>query len=150
MVGGFVPAARLAIDPTARQPFTSCSVGQNQVNAQSLVAPEAARAVIPPGKFIVGAVEITKTVLQANGVQLTEVPRAERHAAVAAASILARQEFLLGLAELSEECGITLHKGAGAPVDAVGARLVKAHGEGALHELAKLHFKNTSKIRARV
>ncbi|MEO1698016.1 MAG: ribonuclease HIII [Planctomycetota bacterium] len=82
--------------------------------------------------------------------RLTEVPRAERHPAVAAASILARQEFLLGLAELSEEAGVALHKGAGPPVDEVGVRLVRAQGEGALHTFAKLHFKNLQKIRARV
>ena len=51
------------------------------------------------------------------GVRLTEVPRAERHAAVAAASILARREFLLGLKELSEDFGVDLRKGAGAPTD---------------------------------
>ena len=80
------------------------------------------------------------------GVRLTEVPRAERHAAVAAASILARQEFLLGLAELSEDFGVPLHKGAGAPTDAAGRRLVDEQGEDALRGAAKLHFKNTGKI----
>lgn len=80
------------------------------------------------------------------GVRLTEVPRAERHAAVAAASIIARQEFLLGLAELSEDFGVPLHKGAGAPTDAAGRRLVEEQGEEALRGAAKLHFKNTAKI----
>lgn len=79
-------------------------------------------------------------------IRLTEVPRAERHAAVAAASIIARQEFLLGLAELSEDFGVPLHKGAGAPTDAVGRRLVEEQGEEALRGAAKLHFKNTGKI----
>jgi ribonuclease HIII len=79
-------------------------------------------------------------------IRLTEVPRAERHAAVAAASIIARQEFLLGLAELSEDFGMPLHKGAGAPTDAVGRRLVEEQGEEALQGAAKLHFKNTRKI----
>ena len=79
-------------------------------------------------------------------IRLTEVPRAERHAAVAAASIIARQEFLLGLAELSEDFGMPLHKGAGAPTDAVGRRLVEEQGEDALRGAAKLHFKNTGKI----
>lgn len=83
-------------------------------------------------------------------VRLTEVPRAERHAAVAAASILARREFLLGLAELSEDFGVALHKGAGAPVDRVGVELVRDQGEDALAGAAKLHFKNTDKILARV
>lgn len=83
-------------------------------------------------------------------VRLTEVPRAERHAAVAAASILARREFLLGLKELSETFDVALHKGAGAPVDRVGADLVRDQGEDALHGVAKLHFKNTQKIMDRL
>lgn len=84
------------------------------------------------------------------GVELTEVPRAERHPCVAAASILARQEFLLGLGELSEAFGVPLHKGAGAPVDEIGAGLVRSQGIDALAVAAKLHFKNTDKILARV
>ena len=84
------------------------------------------------------------------GVRLTEVPRAERHAVVAAASIIARREFLRGLQELSEDFGVALHKGAGAPVDSVGVDLVREQGEDALHGAAKLHFKNTEKILSRV
>lgn len=83
-------------------------------------------------------------------VRLTEVPRAERHGAVAAASILARREFLLGMKELSEDFGMALHKGAGAPVDAVGVALVREQGENALRGAAKLHFKNTQKIMDRL
>ena len=55
------------------------------------------------------------------GVRLTEVPRAERHAVVAAASIIARREFLLGLKELSEDFGVALHKGRGRPWTASGS-----------------------------
>ena len=81
---------------------------------------------------------LVRSRLEPLGVRLTEVPRAERHAAVAAASILARREFLLGSQELSEDFGMVLHKGAGAPT------------EDALRGAAKLHFKNTQKILARV
>ncbi|MEZ5975014.1 MAG: hypothetical protein R3E96_09285 [Planctomycetota bacterium] len=69
---------------------------------------------------------------------------------MAAASVLARQEFLLGLAELSERFGVDLHKGAGRPTDDSGVRFVREHGMQALNEVAKLHFKNTEKVRARV
>jgi len=93
---------------------------------------------------------LVRAALSPLGVKLTEVPRAERHGAVAAASILARREFLLGMKELSEDFGMALHKGAGAPVDAVGAALVREQGEDALRGAAKLHFKNTQKIFARL
>lgn len=79
------------------------------------------------------------------GVKLIEVPRAERHVAVAAASIIARQEFLLGMQELAEHFEVTLHKGAGAPVDEAALRIVSDHGPAVMGRLAKLHFKNTSK-----
>lgn len=93
---------------------------------------------------------LVRSALSSAQVRLTEVPRAERHPVVAAASILARQEFLLGLKELSEDFGVILHKGAGAPVDAVGVDLVRTQGEEALRGAAKLHFKNTTKILSRV
>ena len=93
---------------------------------------------------------LVKRALGPLSARLTEVPRAERHPVVAAASIIARQEFLLGMAELSDSFGHALHKGAGPPVDEVGARIVREEGEDALTGVAKLHFKNTSKIRARI
>jgi len=77
-------------------------------------------------------------------------PRAESEVAVAAASILARAEFLNCLRELGEEYGVPLHKGAGAPVDAAGAAFARNHGMDKLAEVAKLHFKNTDKVRARL
>jgi ribonuclease HIII len=43
-----------------------------------------------------------------------------------------------------------LHKGAGAPVDAIGVRIAREHGIEALAAYAKMHFKNTEKIRARL
>ena len=75
--------------------------------------------------------------------------RAEAYAAVAAASIIAREQFLLALGELSEESGVDLHKGAGEPVDRSAERFVAIHGIAGLANVAKLHFKNTQKIRPR-
>ncbi len=78
--------------------------------------------------------------------QLIQVPRAERHAAVAAASILARAAFLDGLDACAEACGTDLHKGAGEPVDVAARRVVAIGGEGLLGTVAKLHFKNTGRV----
>jgi ribonuclease HIII len=78
-------------------------------------------------------------------VRLTETPRAERHAAVAAASVLARQEFLLGLRELGERFEVSLPKGAGVPVDVVAAQIVRERGAEVLERVAKMHFKNTER-----
>jgi ribonuclease HIII len=61
---------------------------------------------------------------------------------VAAASILARAEFIRQMDELSDQYEIKLLKGASAQVDAVGRELVSRHGAGILTSLAKTHFKN--------
>jgi len=81
------------------------------------------------------------------GVKLEQRTRAESNPAVAAASIIAREEFLTALKELSEEAAVDLHKGAGDPVDRAASRFVAIHGRAGLTNVAKLHFKNTQKIR---
>lgn len=78
--------------------------------------------------------------------RLVQVPRAESHAAVAAASILARAAFLEGLARCASECATELPKGAGAAVDAAARRVVAIGGEELLARVAKLHFKNTARV----
>ncbi len=78
--------------------------------------------------------------------RVTQVPRAEQHPAVAAASILARTAFLDGLAACEADCGTDLHKGAGAPVDVAGRRVLSIGGMELLGQVAKLHFKNTGKL----
>ena len=82
--------------------------------------------------------------------KLEQAPRAERNVAVAAASVLARAEFLLALDELSARWEVELRKGAGLPTDEAALAFVRAHGRDALGEVAKLHFKNTAKVEARL
>jgi ribonuclease HIII len=79
-------------------------------------------------------------------IALTQVTRGEAHASVAAASIVARAEFLDRLAGLSRRFDLDLPKGAGAPVDLAGRRILESGGEALLAQVAKLHFKNTQKI----
>ena len=84
------------------------------------------------------------------GVRLEQRPRAEaEEIAVAAASILAREEFLRALGELSERWGVDFAKGAGPPTDRAARRFVALHGEARLGEVAKLHFRTTAKILGR-
>jgi ribonuclease HIII len=84
------------------------------------------------------------------GVAFEQHPRAESDPAVAAASVIARSEFLIALRELSQEWTIDLHKGAGEPVDLAAVEFARLHGEAALGAVAKLHFKNSAKVRARL
>jgi ribonuclease HIII len=81
------------------------------------------------------------------GVELYQETRAEREPVVAAASVIARHRFLEGLARLSQEFAVDLHKGAGDPVDRSAREFVKLHGREALDQVAKVHFKNTQKLR---
>ncbi|MBX3301269.1 MAG: ribonuclease HIII [Nitrospira sp.] len=77
---------------------------------------------------------------------LDQRTRAESDLAVAAASILARAEFLIRLKRLSNEVGTTLPKGA-SPAGELAARMViKKHGQDWLGSVAKLHFKTTKTV----
>lgn len=82
-------------------------------------------------------------------IRLDQRTKAEEDPAVAAASILARAEFLWRMKALSKEAGLTLPKGAGSPVLAAGRRLVAERGPEILGRFAKVHFKNTEKILGR-
>ena len=78
-------------------------------------------------------------------VRLVQMPRAERDPAVAAASILARAEFLRRLEQLSREAGVGLPKGASSQVDAVARALVAERGAAFLTGVAKMHFKTAQR-----
>jgi ribonuclease HIII len=81
-------------------------------------------------------------------IELVQKPKAEEDMAVAAASILARAEFLKRLYFLSKEMGVELPKGASAMVEEAGLRLVKLHGRDILDRAAKKHFKITGRVLA--
>lgn len=81
-------------------------------------------------------------------IELLQRPRAEEDMAVAAASILARAEFLKKLFFLSQEAGVHLPKGSSALTVEAGTKLVRLHGLEILERVAKTHFKVTEKIRA--
>lgn len=81
-------------------------------------------------------------------VELQSIVRAESDIAVAAASILARAEFLRRLRMLGEEFEVDLPKGATAPVVEAGVRFVRKHGQNALANVAKTHFKTTANVLA--
>lgn len=77
---------------------------------------------------------------------LEQRTKAESDVAVAAASILARAEFLLRLKRLSAEVGTTLPKGASLAVELAAKMIIKKHGRERLGSVAKLHFKTTQSI----
>lgn len=78
--------------------------------------------------------------------ELLQMPRAEADPAVAAASILARAEFLRRLDLLGRKAGVRLPKGASAQVEVAARALVTSKGRDALAEYAKVHFKTTQRV----
>ncbi|MBI3326311.1 MAG: ribonuclease HIII [Nitrospinae bacterium] len=81
-------------------------------------------------------------------IHLLQMPRAETHIAVAAASILARARFLEQLERLSAQFGLPLPKGASQAVIQAGQAFVKRFGKAALRQVAKLHFRTTVQVLA--
>lgn len=65
---------------------------------------------------------------------------------VACSSLISRYIFLKEMDKLSKELAVTLPKGAGPLVDEVAKKIVAKYGEDKLKSIAKLNFKNTSKV----
>ncbi|HUP77485.1 MAG TPA: ribonuclease HIII [Pirellula sp.] len=74
-------------------------------------------------------------------IELVQRHKAESDLAVAAASILARNEFVSRLAKLEAQFGTKLPKGASALVDAAAKDFIAKHGPENLPKVAKMHFR---------
>lgn len=79
-------------------------------------------------------------------VELIQRVGAEEDLAVAAASLLARAEFLKRLEALGQEVGLELPKGSSPLAEKAGVDLVQRYGESILAKVAKKHFKLTERI----
>ncbi len=78
-------------------------------------------------------------------VKIIQKVRAEDDTAVAAASIIARAEFLKTLRQLGRDVGFVLPKGA-THVEPAAKQLVEKHGKEILDKVAKVHFKITKRL----
>ena len=74
-------------------------------------------------------------------IELVQRHKAEEDLAVAAASILARDEFVKGLAKLEKQFNMELPKGASSAVDEAAKKFVAEHGAENLPKIAKVHFR---------
>jgi ribonuclease HIII len=73
--------------------------------------------------------------------ELVQRHKAESDIAVAAASILARHEFVTRLSNLGKQHDLVFPKGASAAVDAVAKEFVAKFGAENLEKVAKMHFR---------
>jgi hypothetical protein len=78
-------------------------------------------------------------------IRLMQVPKAEREVSVAAASILARAEFIYKMREMGEVYGVEFPKGSSHVLE-FAKGFVDKYGYGALQNVAKIHFATTEKI----
>lgn len=74
-------------------------------------------------------------------IELVQRHKAEEDLAVAAASILARDGFVKGLAKLEKQFNLELPKGASRAVDEVAKKFVVERGVDNLAKIAKMHFR---------
>ena len=97
-----------------------------------------------------GAAHLIKRSLMKKGREITleQHHKAESDIAVAAASVLAREQFLLILQRLGKLHGTTLLKGASDAVRQTAIDLVRAKGPGVLVSVAKCHFRTTDAVLA--
>jgi ribonuclease HIII len=95
-----------------------------------------------------GNAGIIKRALMERGrkIELVQRHKAESDLAVAAASIIARDEFVKRLRALGKEYGVMLPKGASTAVEEAAVELVKKHGREALAKVAKMHFRTSKKV----
>ena len=75
------------------------------------------------------------------GIELVQRHKAEEDLAVAAASILARNEFVTRLRDMGKQYNMTFPKGASAAVDAAAKEFVAKRGADEMGKVAKMHFR---------
>jgi ribonuclease HIII len=87
--------------------------------------------------------EVVAKALMALGreIELVQRHKAEEDLAVAAASILARDGFVKGLAKLEKQFNLELPKGASSAVDETAKKFVTEQGADNLPKIAKVHFR---------
>ena len=80
------------------------------------------------------------------GVELVQRHRAEEDMAVAAASIVARNEYLQRMKNLEKEFSMPLPRGASAAVEEAARKLVERHGSEVLPRVCKMHFRTRYRV----
>ncbi len=95
-----------------------------------------------------GSPELIKNALMSKGrqVNLEQRHRAEDNVVVAAASIIARNEYVKAMKRLSDEYEMEFPKGCSGIVTDAAREFVQSYGKEKLKAVAKLHFVVTDKV----
>ncbi len=148
------PAARVAIDPPkynelhARTPNVNDLLGWSHALALEKVLEQVPEATWALSDQFAKDPQKVRRYLKERGkaIRYSQWPRAETDPAVAVASVFARADFLSRLERLGQSVGVTLPKGAGAPVLQKGRELARRGGRELLARVAKLHFRTTQQL----
>jgi ribonuclease HIII len=97
-------------------------------------------------KFANERVILSALLAAGRGIQIEQRTKAEADIAVAAASILAREKFVLWLENKGKQFGIALPKGVSAAVKTAAQELVRSHGTEILPKVAKMHFRTSAEV----
>jgi ribonuclease HIII len=113
---------------------------ENLMGARARMNPPPVRAI---SDQFASSKDVVAKALMAQGreIELVQRHKAEADLAVAAASILARHEFVSRLGALEKEFGMKLPKGASAAVDAAAKEFIAKFGAARLAVVSKLHFR---------
>jgi ribonuclease HIII len=113
---------------------------ENLLLQKHRMKPEPVRAI--SDQFAASKQVVTSSLMSlGRSIELVQRHKAEEDVAVAAASILARHEFVTRLAALEKRFGMKLPKGASASVDAAAKEFITKHGAEILPKAAKMHFR---------
>jgi len=95
-----------------------------------------------------GDESLIQNALMKNGrnIILKQCVRAEADSACAAASVLARAEFVKRMQDISKKYEINFSKGVSEAVEKQAKDFIKRYSADRLNEIAKLHFKTADKI----
>jgi ribonuclease HIII len=106
----------------------------------------------PPVRAISDQFATTKDVVEkalmalGRDLELVQRHKAEEDIAVAAASILARDEFVSRLKKMEHQYGLSFPKGASAEVEKAGRAFVAKYGAASLPKVAKMHFRTSARV----
>ncbi len=117
---------------------------ENLMGRQDQMKPPPVRAI--SDQFAYSKATVARALMPlGRSIELVQKHRAEEDLAVAAASILARHEFVSRLKTLEKQYQMALPKGASAAVDAAAREFVAKHGAENLPKVAKMHFRTAAR-----
>jgi ribonuclease HIII len=115
---------------------------ENLMTQRNLMNPPPVRAI--SDQFATDKATVAKALMAlGREIELVQRHKAESDLAVAAASILARNEFVTRLQRMGKEYGIVFPKGAGTEVDRVAKEFFDKRGAAELGKVAKMHFRTS-------